>query len=124
MVLAMALAGCELKSLTIAPSTGQSGEGDSMTQGEPKTSRQPQSAAEPQATPTMIPASIAVVGLATEEKLADGVTPKSRYLQALKSCGASYVLVGPGAKRAEIEDAIDRTNGVLLIGGGDVDPKR
>jgi putative glutamine amidotransferase len=66
---------------------------------------------------------IAVCGLAHEDFEPDGTTVKSPYLRALKMCGGGYVLIPPGMPRADVEKTFSTCDGLLLIGGADIDPK-
>jgi len=68
-------------------------------------------------------ATIAVCGLNGEEYVPEGKTLKSAYLRALKKCHAQYVLIPPGTPSEEVERKINSSDGLLLIGGGDIDPQ-
>jgi len=47
--------------------------------------------------------------------------PKA-YTDALSQAGASPVLIPPGLSILQLQDLINRLDGLLLPGGGDIDP--
>ncbi|MFN4232661.1 gamma-glutamyl-gamma-aminobutyrate hydrolase family protein [Thermus sp.] len=70
-----------------------------------------------------------LIGIATQYRMAEGLLAKrfwgllEFYLEALSSQGLAYVLLPPQGPEA-LEKILPHLDGLLLPGGGDVDPDR
>lgn len=75
---------------------------------------------------TQMPAPLVAVSAANtlDSRGFDRASLNLSYLRALEDAGVLPLVISPGMPRQNLEDALSRCAGLVLTGGGDVDPAR